>query len=79
MKNIFTKKESSDIIKEDYNPLKVNEKIYEKGSGLFKMKNGLLKEISKGLKWREMVILYMFPNTFIKIYKQGISFGFNNK
>ena len=40
---VFTKKESNDIIRKDYNPLKVNEKIYEKGRGLL-MNN---KEISK--------------------------------
>lgn len=41
-KNVFTKKESNDIIKKDYNPLKVNKKIYERGSGLL-MKNEVLE------------------------------------
>ena len=46
MKNVFTKKQSRDIIKKDYNPLKVNYKIYERGSELFNMEKENKKKIS---------------------------------
>ena len=39
MEKLFTKKESNDIIRKDYNPLKVNGKIYKKGSGLLMKDN----------------------------------------
>ena len=80
MKNIFTKKESNDIIKEDYNPLKVNEKIYKKGSGLFNMKRNkqVLKEIKKGLDWKGKIIVYIFPNIFIKVYGIASKNAINN-
>lgn len=43
MEKLFTKKESNDIIRKDYNPLKVNYKIYKRGSGLFVDKEIILK------------------------------------
>ncbi len=72
----FTKKESNDIIRKDYNPLKVNYKIYKRGSGLF-VKNETLKEIIKDLNWKGRILVYIFPNVFIKVYKRGIEKGFN--
>lgn len=48
-KKVFTKEEGNIIINKDCNPLKVNYKIYERGSGLF-MKNetlSIVRRISK--------------------------------
>ena len=75
---LFTKKKENDTIRKDYNPLKVNYKIYRRGSGLY-MKDGHLKELRKELNWKERIFVHMFPKTFIKVYKLGINFGFNNK
>lgn len=36
-------------------------------------------EIIKELNWRERIIVKVFAKTFVKIYKIGITFGFNNK
>lgn len=69
MKNVFTKKESNDIIKKDYNPLKVNKKIYERGSGLF-MENEVLEEITKGLNWKERIVVHINKKTFIKVFNK---------
>lgn len=41
---LFTKKESKVTIRKNYNPLKVNYKIYKRGSGLYNMKDIILKE-----------------------------------
>ena len=45
-KKVFTKEERNIIINKDYNPLKVNYKIYKRGSGLF-MKNETLNRVKK--------------------------------
>lgn len=37
------------------------------------------KEIGKKLNFKEKIIIHIFRKTFIKIYKLGITFGFNNK
>lgn len=60
-KNVFTKKESNDIIKKDYNPLKVNYKIYERGSGLFMEDEELnvAKKLSKKYNKKVIVVLNM--------------------
>lgn len=39
----------------------------------------VINEISKDLKFWERVIVRMNKKLFIKIYKIGITFGFNNK
>lgn len=39
----------------------------------------IIKEISKDLKFWEKIIVRMNKRLFIKIYKIGITFGFNNK
>lgn len=39
----------------------------------------LIKEIMKELKWKERIIVKVFKDIFIKIYKIGITYGFNNK
>ena len=39
----------------------------------------VINEISKDLKFCEKIIVRMNKRLFIKIYKIGITFGFNNK
>lgn len=39
----------------------------------------LIKEIMQNLNWKERIIVKIFRNIFIKIYKIGITYGFNNK
>lgn len=41
---IFTKTRRNSRIKKNYNPLKVNYKIYKRGSGLLSMKSVVLKK-----------------------------------
>ena len=36
-------------------------------------------EIMKELNWKERIIVKLFAKTFEKVYKLGITFGFNNK
>ncbi len=36
-------------------------------------------EILKELNLRERIVVKLFAKTFIKVYKNGITFGFNNK
>lgn len=43
------------------------------------MKNVVLDEVIKELNWREKIIVKLFKKTFYKMYKIGITFGFNNK
>lgn len=43
------------------------------------MEKYVVKEISKNLKLYEKIIVTIFKKTFIKVYKLGITFGFNNK
>lgn len=75
---VFTKKESNDIIKKDYNPLKVNEKIYEKGSGLLmkditlsKFVEERIKENKKLFTTKELVCINSNKECINKIYLLG--------
>ena len=43
------------------------------------MKNVVLNEVIKELNWKEKFIIRLFDKTFIKVYKIGITYGFNNK
>lgn len=43
------------------------------------MKNVVLNEVKKELNWRERIVVKLFNKTIIKIYKIGITYGFNNK
>lgn len=43
------------------------------------MEKLIVKEICKNLKWYERVVVRLFSKTFVKTYKLGITFGFNNK
>ena len=36
-------------------------------------------EIMKELNWKERIFVKLFAKTFEKVYKLGITFGFNNK
>lgn len=38
-----------------------------------------LEEIMQNLNWKERIVVKIFKNIFIKIYKIGITYGFNNK
>ena len=43
------------------------------------MKNVEKDEVLKELNFAEKIIVKVFTKTFIKIYKLGITFGFNNR
>ena len=36
-------------------------------------------EIEKDLNWKERIVVKMFKKSFMKVYKLGITYGFNNK
>jgi len=76
-KNLFTKEESNNIIKENYNPFTVNKNLRKKGLNM--EKDILLEEIKKELTIEEKEILRKYTGICIKIYKKGIEKGFNAK
>jgi len=80
-KKVFTRGESNIIIKKDCNPLsKDYKKIYKRGWLFMKgIKEVELEEVRKRLDWKGKIIVKVFPKTFVKIYKIGITFGYNNK
>ena len=43
------------------------------------MKDVVLDEIMKELSWKEKIVVKILAKTFYKVYKLGITFGFNNK
>ena len=43
------------------------------------MKDVVLDEVMKELNWKERIIVKILAKTFYKVYKIGITFGFNNK
>lgn len=43
------------------------------------MKNVVLDEVMKELSLKERIVVKLFKKTFYKMYKIGITFGFNNK
>lgn len=43
------------------------------------MKDVVLEEIKKDLNWREKIVVHIFKKIFVKVYKLGITFGFNKK
>lgn len=43
------------------------------------MKNVVEDEIVEELNFMERIIVKIFTKTFIKVYKIGITYGFNNK
>lgn len=42
-------------------------------------KNVVKDEVLKELNFVEKIIVKLFTKTFIKVYKIGITYGFNNK
>ena len=77
-RKVFTKKGGNSKINKNYNPFEVDYKIYKRRDGLY-MKNIVLEEIREELDWKGKIVSYIFPKTFTKLYKLGITFGFNNK
>ena len=43
------------------------------------MKNVVKDDVVKELNFAEKIIVKIFRKTFVKIYKLGITFGYNNK
>ena len=41
--------------------------------------NVVINEILGKCNWKERIIVKIFKDIFIKIYKVGITYGFNNK
>ena len=50
-----------------------------KGQGGICMENNIVKEIIKDLSWIERIVVVLFKKILLKVYKKGITFGFNNK
>ena len=50
-----------------------------KRKGVDEMKDVVLDEIMKELSWKEKIVVKILAKTFYKVYKLGITFGFNNK
>ena len=73
-KKLFTKNECNNIIRKKYNPLRAK-KIEREGLFMKEKDVGLLEE----LNWKEKILVKIFTRTFMKVYKVGITFGFNNK
>jgi len=43
------------------------------------MEKEILKQISKEFTLYEKIIMILFKELFLKVYKVGITYGFNNK
>ncbi len=43
------------------------------------MEKEIVEEIMKECNWKEKIIVKLFAKLIIKIYKVGITYGFNNK
>lgn len=67
---VFTKKKGKHIIREDYKPSDVDNKllIYKRRSGLY------MEEVLEKLNFLEKIFL---KKKFIEVYKKGIKKGFN--
>lgn len=51
----------------------------EKREVIFMEKDVVVEEVKKGLNWKERIIVFVFKKFCVKLYKNGITFGFNNK
>ncbi len=79
-KIIFTKNDGKDIIQLKYNLLNKNDDFYEREGFVMKETEDIvLNEILKGLNKTERIKVRLFSKIFIKVYKLGITYGFNNK
>lgn len=43
------------------------------------MEKEILEEIKIGCTIKEKIVIHIFRKTFIKIFKIGVTWGFNNK
>ena len=79
-RKIFTKNYEKDIIQLKYNLLNKNYEFYEREEFVMKETEDIvLSEIFKGLNKTEKIKVRLFSKIFIKVYKLGIMYGFNNK
>lgn len=77
---IFTKNEGKDIMQVKHNLLNKNKNFYEREElYVKKIEKVILKEIMKELNKGERIKVKLFSKLFIKVYKLGITNGFNNK
>lgn len=77
---IFTKEIGKDIMQVKYNLLNKNKNFYEREElYVKKIEKVILKEIMKELNKGERIKVKLFSKLFIKVYKLGITNGFNNK
>ncbi|MCI8410892.1 MAG: hypothetical protein HFJ40_00245 [Clostridia bacterium] len=69
-KKLFTKKGENDTIRKEYSPLKVNYRlIYKRRDGLY-MDKEILKEIKRGLNFKDRIIVHINKKTFIKVFNK---------
>lgn len=77
---IFTENEEKDIMQVKHNLLNKNKNFYEREElYVKKIEKVILKEIMKELNKGERIKVKLFSKLFIKVYKLGITNGFNNK
>lgn len=77
---IFTENEGKDIMQVEHNLLNKNKNFYEREElYVKKIEKVILKEIMKELNKGERIKVKLFSKLFIKVYKLGITNGFNNK
>ena len=77
---IFTENEDKDIMQVKHNLLNKNKNFYEREElYVKKIEKVILKEIMKELNKGERIKVKLFSKLFIKVYKLGITNGFNNK
>lgn len=69
-RKVFTKRTSNSKIKKNYNPLKVNCKIYKRKGGLYRMEKEILEEIKKDLDFKERIIVHINKKTFLKVFNK---------
>ena len=72
----FTKKKRNNIIKEDYNLLKVN-KSEREGLSVRESKDVVIKDIEKGLTLEEKQLVREYSDICIKLYRNGMIDCFN--
>ena len=53
--------------------------IFSKLFQVFFMEKEILEKIKIGCTMQERILIHIFRKTFIKIFKIGITWGFNNK
>ena len=67
VEKVFTKDNKKDIMRKKYNTSEVNLKLIHERDDLF-MKNEVLYEVKKELKWNEKIIVSIFEKTFEKVF-----------